>query len=326
MPVLVWAVVLTVQRRSLPDPALRLDDLQLVEPDPAVARDLVAKNGLTWFQRREAGRTDFTLRQRFAGAHASDREPLALYVPSVERNVEVFLNGRKIGDGGRLEPPVERNRHRPLFFAIPTGLLRSGDNALDLRVVSAPHDPGFMQPVYFGPRMALEPAYRWHYALKVTTMQMILVIILFLVLFIGALWLKHRRETVYAWFAAGLVFWSIYNLNYLLTRLPSSIGLWQAVIHAALGAFLYCMIVFVHRLVGIRREGLERAFLWVTVLSIAGMMLGAWVLDLQSLWKIINYGYRWIPLGLEATSSCSSCSSAGGSAPSLSTGWGRPPS
>jgi hypothetical protein len=127
---------------------------------------------------------------------------------------------------------------------------------------------------------------------------MILVTILFLVLFIGALWRRRPRETVYAWFAAGLVFWSVYNLNYLLTRRPASLAFWQVIIHAALGAFLYSMILFVHRLVGIRRERLERALLWVTVASIAGMAVGAMTLDIPHLWLLINSGYRWILLAL----------------------------
>jgi signal transduction histidine kinase len=301
MPVLVWALVVAVQRRGVPDLALRLDDFQLVDPDPSTpAAELVSRKGLSWHMTKTPGRTAFTLRHRFTVAPAAAREALGLNVPSVERNLEVFLNGTKIGDGGRLEPYVERNRHRPLFFPIPAALLRPGENALDLRVVAVTFADAFLQPVYLGPQRLLEPPYRWQYALKVTSMQMIVVTLLLMVLFIGALWVKRPRETVYAWFAAGLLCWSLYNLNYLLTGWPAGQAGWQAVIHAALGAYLYCMILFVHRLVGIRPERGERALAWITALSIGLLVLGASVLEPLRLWWLINYRYRWVLLVLGA--------------------------
>lgn len=72
-------------------------------------------------------------------------------------------------------------------------------------MVGAPHDAAFILPVYFGPRHRLESAYQWQYAFKGTSMQMIVGTILLLAFFNATLWLKRPRETVYAWFAAGLV-------------------------------------------------------------------------------------------------------------------------
>ena len=297
MPPAVWAVLLAIQHRGRPD-HFRLDALELVDPGPSdpAAANVSSRSG-TWYQRRRSHRTDFTLRHHFTpppGAGAA----LALYVPSVERNVEVSLNGIKIGDGGRLAAPVERNRHRPLLFAVPPGLVRARDNTLDLRVVGERHDPGFVQPVYLGPRELLEPAYRAQYFFKVTSMQMIVVAIVLLALFNFALWWKRPRETVYAWFAGGLLFWAGYNLNYLLTRWPVGAGAWQAVIHVFLGGFLFCMILFIHRLVGIRPRRTERALAGITAASTAALLLGAWRLDPVRLWALINSGYRFVLLAL----------------------------
>jgi hypothetical protein len=81
MPVLVWALVVAVQRRGVPDPALRLEDLQLVDPDPATpAAEVVSRKGLSWFLTNTPGRTDFTLRHRFTAAPAAAREALGLNV------------------------------------------------------------------------------------------------------------------------------------------------------------------------------------------------------------------------------------------------------
>jgi signal transduction histidine kinase len=296
VPVLVWAVVLAVQHRGLPRAGLRLDALRLVDEDAAAA--FVGNRGAHWYKQGTAGPPDFTLEHHFQGGTAAGAEPLAVYVPSVERNVEVFLNGTKVGDGGRLATPVERNRHRPLFFIVPSGLLREGANSLRLRVVSETHDPAFIQAAYFGPRHELETAYRWQYGFKVTSMQVIVATILLLELFIAGLWLHRRRETVYAWFAAGLLFWAVYNLNYALPRWPVTAPAWPAVHHCALGAFLYCMIVFVHRLVGMRPARLERLLSWLTLLSSGALLLGAWTLEPDRLWALINTGYRAIAQAL----------------------------
>jgi signal transduction histidine kinase len=301
VPVLVWAVVLAVQRRGVPREDLRLDNLRLVETDasaPAAAR--VANAGPHWHKRGVEGPPDFTLEHHFAGPGASDQEPLALYVPSVERNVEVFLNGTKVGDGGRILSPVERNRHRPLFFTIPSGLVRPGENALRIRVVSEWWDPAFIPAAYFGPRDELDTPYRWQYAFKVTSMQVMIATILLLELFIGGLWLHRRRETVYAWFAAGLLFWAVYNVNYAFSGWPVTDPRWPAVHHCALGAFLYCMILFVHRLVDMRPVRLERLLTWVTVLASGALLLGTRAMSPDRLWDLINTWYRVIPLALGA--------------------------
>src|SRR5262245_42547321 len=113
MPILGWSVVLAVQARGIPDAAWRLDDLALVDSDPPTQQQArLSKDGHTWRLRGASGRAPFILSHSFACAPAGSREPLALYVPSVERNVEVFLNGAKVGDGGRLAPVSDRNRHR----------------------------------------------------------------------------------------------------------------------------------------------------------------------------------------------------------------------
>jgi len=298
MPLVVWVLVLALQTRGQPDPALCLDHLALLRPDPATAAALgLAERGHTWHMSRAR---ECTLRHRFPGPASAASGPLALYVPSVDGNIEVFLDGTKIGDGGPLGPHAERNRHRPLLFGIPAGLLGPGEHALDLRVVNSSAFGGFLQPVFLGPPSLLEPAYRWQYAFKVTSMQMILVTLLMMVLFIAALWAKRPSETVYAWFAAGLCFWAIYNLNYLLTGWPVNLVAWAVLIHVALGAFLYCMILFVHRLAGIRPTSLERAFSWLSVLSIAALVAAALSLEPSQVWSVINLGYRFVLLGLGA--------------------------
>jgi signal transduction histidine kinase len=295
VPVLVWGVVVAVQRPGVPPAHLRLDGMTpVLEPGGAA----VGHDGARWFKKGAAGPAEFTLEHRFHRPEAGGQQPLAVYVPSVERNLEVSLNGTRLGDGGRLVSPVTRNRHRPLFFPIPWGLLHPGENVLRLRVVSEEWDATFLQAAYLGPQKDLETAYRWQYGFKVTSMQVMIAAILLLELFIGGLWLHRPRETVYAWFAAGLLFWAIYNVNYAVSGWPVTAPHWPAVHHVALGAFLYCMILFVHRLVGAPPRRLERGLTWLTAAASVMLLDGGWTLDPQRMWVFINVVYRAVPLGL----------------------------
>jgi len=102
-------------------------------------------------------------RVRFAAPPQSQRgDLLALYVERVCSNLEVVLNGRLIFSGGRMDEPVTRNCHYPQLVTLPSGLLLSTGNVLDLRVhghaaqrVAARQRAGGLSELRIGPQAAL---------------------------------------------------------------------------------------------------------------------------------------------------------------------------
>ncbi|MDH3453223.1 MAG: hypothetical protein OEN20_12485, partial [Gammaproteobacteria bacterium] len=74
-----------------------------------------------------------------------------IYLPSVNMNAAVWLNGELLGDGGRFADPVARNWNRPLYFAIPNGLLRPAENLVHIRVRTEPALYGLLGSVHLGP-------------------------------------------------------------------------------------------------------------------------------------------------------------------------------
>lgn len=93
--------------------------------------------------------------------------PWALYLPSLNMNAAVHVNGVLAGDGGRMEEPLARHRYRPLWFGVPAPALHAGKNEIVVEVVSQPPGSGFLQQVYLGPAAALEPYFELRHFLKV---------------------------------------------------------------------------------------------------------------------------------------------------------------
>lgn len=300
LPAAAWALILTVQDLGLPDRALRLEALELQAPAPSSsAASGVEQRGFTWYF--DAQVPELRLRQRFEAAALFPGEgPLALYVPSVERDLEVFVDGARVSDRCLGGSGAARRRHRPLLLTLPEELLAPARHTLELRVVGAEREGGFLQPVYLGPRARLAPAYGWLHGFKVTALQTIQLALALLAAFVLALWAQRPRETVYAWFAAGLLCWGVFNAHYLLSGWPVFTSGWQAVTHAALAGMLHCMALFVHRLVGLRYRRTERVLWALAVSSVAALVTGAVLLEPERYWSWVNEGYRYVLLGLGA--------------------------
>lgn len=86
-------------------------------------------------------------------------EPYAIYVPRVNMNLALYLNGQLIGDGGRFSEPVARNWNRALLFNVPASLLRPGENLIHLRVFGYRNSNSGLSEIMAGPASALAPHY-----------------------------------------------------------------------------------------------------------------------------------------------------------------------
>ena len=74
----------------------------------------------------------------------------AVYLPTVQQNAAVYLNGELLGSGGSFEKPVSRNWNRPLYFNITNGLLKPGENVLHIRLKAIPSYTGLLSDVFLG--------------------------------------------------------------------------------------------------------------------------------------------------------------------------------
>ena len=185
-----------------------------------------------------------------------------IYLPSVNMNVEVHLNDQVLGSGGTFDDPVARLWSRPLYFAIPNGMLHPGVNVVQIRLKADPLANGLLGPVYLGPHSELRPAYEQHYFLRIGLVTLITGVLFILTVVIGLLWLFRPQETLCGWFALASLTWGLHNLNILVINSPLPTRIWDWFFnYMMLGWFSIISTIFIHRFLGLHRRWLERSLL-----------------------------------------------------------------
>lgn len=161
----------------------------------------------------------FWLRTHFEVA-APDTD-WALRVPMAANAYELFLNGQKVGENGRLGPTGEllEKSLRGRVFRLPQATLHAGSNELALRIRTFEGNGGIMAPgVLVGPEADLRDR-----ADQLTArVSMMVALFLFAGFFHIILFLGHRRErhhVSFAFLCGGLasVTAGLNTLGYLLT-------------------------------------------------------------------------------------------------------------
>ena len=170
-----------------------------------------------------------------------------IYLPAVNTNAVIWLNGKRIGDGGRMHTPVARNWHRPLYFNSVKHLLLQGDNSLHVQLMPKRSGYGFLGNVYIGPDSILQPAYEWRYFVKQTLIGICTVLLFSFGLFISLLWFKRRKDTMYGWFAAACFSWAFVSFDIYIQHVDVEERLWDAIVFASVGWIVITMIIFLHR-------------------------------------------------------------------------------
>ncbi|MEM7217385.1 MAG: 7TM diverse intracellular signaling domain-containing protein [Pseudomonadota bacterium] len=180
----------------------------------------------------------------------------AAYIQRVSTNVRAYFNEQYLGSGGRFDEPVARNMHRPLLFSLPTTGWRAEGNYLylHLRVY-----PGYahLAALRIGDRDAVLPAYERQHFIQVVLSQVFYTVVLITALFSALFFAFIERRASNLFFTLAAHGWSIYCLNLFIRDIPMPAKDWWTLIHANLEWTGVFFVLFVHRLVNVRRPWLE---------------------------------------------------------------------
>jgi signal transduction histidine kinase len=172
-----------------------------------------------------------------------------IYLPTVQQNAAVYLNGDLLGDGGAFTDPVPRNWNRPLYFTIPNGLLKPGRNQISIRVQADPVHSGLLSSVFLGPDEFIATYYELRYFMRYTMAQFVLVTLVLTGIMMLMLWWHRRDDHIYAWYAFGVLEWAVHNIKLVVIDLPVDSHTWDMMIAVTMLWFPVIATSFIQRFI-----------------------------------------------------------------------------
>jgi signal transduction histidine kinase len=178
----------------------------------------------------------------------------------------VWVNGSLVDDAGSDRRPLPYYVS-DLIFVIPAGLVRNGSNDILVRSVRE-RSHAYLGTVWLGDAEQLTGFKARTSLYTQTYVRVIVVVIVVLSLVYAGLFAMRRKETAYGWFAAALLMWAIQNAWTQFDTPPiSPVWGWRPVAFIALGWFVICAAVFVHRFAQLSRPRTERSLFVIGILG-----------------------------------------------------------
>jgi signal transduction histidine kinase len=192
-----------------------------------------------------------------------------VYLPHLNMNASVYLNGNYLGDGGRFNEPIARNWNHPLYFRAAQNIWKAGNNTLYIRLKSYP-GYGQLSPPLIGPEVILRPRYNLHVFIQNDINAVMMTGTLFAGIFIFAIWLNRREDKIYFWYALMALVWALFTSNTIIRQIPVSAKTWDWITYSGVAWWTVLLAIFSHRAADIRRFRLEAFFLiWAMLSTIA---------------------------------------------------------
>jgi signal transduction histidine kinase len=224
-------------------------------------------------------------------------EPWAVYLPELRMNAAVYLNGARLGDGGRLGERPTRNWNRPLYFAIPSGVLRSGANELEVRLVTSRLSELRLGALRVGPASALRRAYEGQLLRRITLRQVSVALVFAAGLLLGIVALQRPDLRGARWLAACLWLISFGQSDSFVRDPPMSAEAWQWANATAYYFAFATLSISVHRALGVVAPWTEvgmllaaaavSAYAWLSPVLLASSATGIYVPALLGLSYVV---------------------------------------
>jgi len=213
----------------------------------------------------------------------------AIYLNRVSQNVDVFLNGKWLGSGGKMTEPITRNRNNSLIFHFDSELL-SASNTVEIHLVGQHDTRTYLGGVYIGPSDELNNHAELNNYLRIGLSTTITLCMLLTSIIVSVLWVMRQSDTYYLCYGVFSALWAFHDSNHFIRNIPTSLNFWETIMPLSFGIAMLCVAMFLHRHVGAFNKKIEN-FLIMTV------MLLALPFFYQDLDWIFFYAYHvWSPI------------------------------
>ncbi|MES2532273.1 MAG: ATP-binding protein [Pseudomonadota bacterium] len=228
--------------------------------------------------------------------------PIAIYLPAVGMNAQLFINGADLGSQGRMTEPVTRNFYTPLLFHLPHALLRPAGqrNVLHVLVTGYPQHRNGLGEVYVGPEEPLRAAWRWRSFWQNTGTLISSVFTIAMGAYVLMLWSRERANVVFGWFGLAALVWGIRNLNLYVTDLPLSNLRWSQLSVVGAVGFVGFFALFTLRYCETESPPDRKVHFvrrhWQTVVVWVFMVCATLALTLPDSFQTSRSNFRWVGL------------------------------
>ncbi len=201
---------------------------------------------------------------------------VALYVVAFNRTGRLFVNGQYVRQFGSMTEPLPLNWNRSQYAFMPAGLLRAGDNEIEIQQRAYSWDQAWLAPVQLGPEGKLLRTWQQRVFWQNELVRILGVSTATIGLFLLGVWLGRRSHAMYFWFACVSLLWAVISLDYFVPTPPLPALVWERCMEAAQVLRGVLMFMFTLRYCGKR---------WPVAESIAWgyLVLGAFAMFINAL-------------------------------------------
>jgi signal transduction histidine kinase len=198
---------------------------------------------------------------------------LAVYLPKVSMNAELWLNGSFAARIGSIDDPITRHWNTPLLLTVSALLLRAGPNELALRVHALDGHAGGLAPFWVGTVSALQPRADTARFWRVTLLNGLVTCVLALAFVVVIVWARRPERLDYLYFSLGAIGCAVSSLNMTVSSPPMSDHAWEVLVHGALHFGVICLALFGWQFAGVSTK--RRRWLLAAVFAIEIVVLAA---------------------------------------------------
>jgi len=252
------------------------------EPDWSQAETLPLPD--EWSQSRPGytGERRYRLSLTIAPGVLAPERVYGLYIERACSVLAVYINEQLVHQGGRFEPPVSRNCHRPQLVTLPSRLLREGGNLIELRLtghalneVSSRQRAAGLSAVVFGPHESLSSRHSRRTVLAVRVPEVLSGTLMLMGGFMFVMGWFNRAQSYLAYFGALMVGWAVLLARLWATSLPLPNPAVEAGLVVLTAFITWAAVQFLLRYAGERVAWIDRAMPAQCVLVAVSLILAS---------------------------------------------------
>lgn len=200
----------------------------------------------------------------------------ALYIQHHVFDMELLLNGTRLGGTGRADGLESTGWNRPYYQAIASPLWRDSGNQLLIGVRSG--EPySMLSPVIFADALALEELHRAKIFQQVTVAEWSVIACLIMGGFTFFIWLLRREDSLYLHFALLCLSWSVVMFYLASSFSPLPHGTWLRFCYYCVDLAGFFLFMFLYHLMQLDAPRLRR----LAILAVLGSGIALFSMDIR---------------------------------------------